>query len=95
MNGAQLQAKRRSLYLTAEELAGFLHVELAKVERWEADLEEAPVAMQQGLLMLELKLAEDYQNNSPEYRQLVDKRHREWDLEELQRRREARKRRSE
>jgi transcriptional regulator with XRE-family HTH domain len=95
MNGAQFAAKRRSLYLTQEELANLLKVDVGAVERWEAPHEEVPLEIQQGLVMLEFKLEEDYENGPPEYRQLVDRRHRDWDREELLRRRAEKKRRIE
>jgi hypothetical protein len=92
VNGQQFEAKRRSLYLTRDELAGFLQVKVEKVERWEANQEEIPVSVQHGMLILEFKLQEDYETGPDEYRQLVNQRHREWDREELLRRRAAKKR---
>jgi hypothetical protein len=71
MNGSALRAKRRTLYLTSEDLAGFLQVDEETVALWEADQEVIPLGIQHGILMLEFKLQADYENNSDEYRQLV------------------------
>jgi DNA-binding XRE family transcriptional regulator len=95
MNGSALRAKRRTLYLTSEELAGFLQVDEETVALWEADQDVIPLGIQHGILMLEFKLQADYENNSDEYRQLVDQRKRDWDREGLLRRRAAKKRRIE
>ncbi len=91
MNGSALRAKRRSLYLTPKELASLLQVDEETVARWEAEQEAVPLGIRHGIVMLEFKLQADYENNSDDYRQLVDQRKQDWDREELLSRRAVKK----